>query len=94
MLIGVPKELADGENRAPMIPANIKKLVRAGAEVHVEAGLGLGAGHADSEYEEAGATITTDRAALLGTSDILLRLGKPTPDEINQVKEKRLYINQ
>jgi len=93
MLIGVPKELADGENRAPMIPANIKKLVRAGAEVHVEAGLGLGAGHADSEYEEAGATITTDRAALLGTSDILLRLGKPTLDEINQVKEGAIHVS-
>lgn len=93
MLIGVPKELALGENRTPMIPANIKKLVRAGADVHVEAGLGLGAGHADSEYEEAGATITTDRAALFSSSDILLRLGKPTLDEINQVKEGAIHVS-
>ena len=93
MLIGVPKELADGENRAPMIPANIKKLVRAGADIQIEAGLGLGAGFADAEYEEAGAKIVSDRAAILSGSDMLLRLGKPSLDEINQIKEGAIHVS-
>ncbi len=66
MLIGVPRELQPGEHRAAMIPASVQKLVRAGAEVMIESGLGLGAGHSDEEYATAGARVAHDRAALLG----------------------------
>ena len=80
MVIGVPRELQPGEHRAAMIPANIQKLVRAGAEVLIESGLGLGAGHTDEDYAKAGAHVTHDRAALLARADMVLRLHKPPRD--------------
>ena len=74
MVIGVPRELQPGEQRAAMIPASIQKLVRAGAQVVIESGLGLGAGHSDEDYATAGAHVTHDRAALLAQSELVLRL--------------------
>ena len=74
MKISVPKETHPGETRAPLTPDSAAKLVKLGALVEVEAGLGLHAGFADEAYTKAGATIATDRPALLGSGDIVLRL--------------------
>jgi len=93
MQLGVPKELHPGENRVPMTPETAKKLVRLGATVHIEAGMGAGSGYEDSAYVEAGAEIVTDRAALLGSSDMLLRLRKPAEDEIPQMKRGCIHIS-
>ena len=93
MQLGVPKELHPGENRVPMTPETAKKLVRLGATVHIEAGMGAGSGYADDEYTEAGAEIVTDRAAILASSDMLLRLRKPAIDEIGQMKRGCIHIS-
>ena len=93
MLIGVPRELQPGEHRAAMIPASIQKLVRAGADVVIESGLGLGAGHTDEDYANAGARVSHDRAALLAQSDLLLRLHKPPAAEIAQFKRGAIHVS-
>lgn len=77
MKISVPKETQSGETRTPLTPDSAAKLVKLGAQVEVEAGLGLGSGFADAAYTAAGAKITSDRKALLGSGDIVLRLRKP-----------------
>ena len=92
MLIGVLKETNPGENRVAMIPANVKKMVRAGGDVRIEAGAGIGAGFADADYTEAGATVA-DRGALLSESDLILRLGKPTTEEIAQLKNGAIHVS-
>jgi NAD(P) transhydrogenase subunit alpha len=93
MQLGVPKELHPGENRVPMTPETAKKLVRLGATVHIETGLGLGSGYADEEYTEAGAEVVSDRDAILGTSDMLLRLRKPSVEEIGKMKRGCIHIS-
>lgn len=93
MLIGVPRELQAGEHRTAMIPANVQKLVRAGAEVMVEAGLGRGAGHSDEDYAKAGAHVSTDRAGLLGRADLVLRLHKPEASEIASLKKGAIHAS-
>ena len=93
MQLGIPKELHPGENRVPMTPDTAKKLVRLGATVHFETGLGLGSGYRDSDYTEAGAEAVADRAALLASSDMLLRLRKPEPDEIAQMRRGCIHIS-
>jgi NAD(P) transhydrogenase subunit alpha len=93
MLIAVPKEIHPGENRVPITPDAAKKLVRMGAEVTVEAGLGVAAGFADELYTEAGASLSTDRNTLLGSADILLRLSKPAMDEIPLIKRGCIHIS-
>ena len=57
MIVGIPKETDPGEKRAAVVPADVKKFVRLGATINVEAGLGEKAGFSDEEYREAGSTV-------------------------------------
>jgi NAD(P) transhydrogenase subunit alpha len=93
MLLGVPKETHPGENRVPITPESAKKLVRLGANLQVEAGMGEPSGYPDAAYEEAGAEVVTDRAALLSGADMLLRLRKPQVEEIAQMKPGCIHIS-
>jgi NAD(P) transhydrogenase subunit alpha len=93
MLLGVPKELYPGENRVAMTPDTAKKLVRLGATIHIETGMGLGSGFQDAEYTEVGAEIVSDRAALIASADMLLRLRKPGLDEVAQMKRGCIHIS-
>jgi NAD(P) transhydrogenase subunit alpha len=93
MLIAVPKELHPGENRAPIVPDSVKKLVKAGADIHIEAGMGSRSGFADAEYIAAGATIAADRVALLGEADVVLRLHKPSIEEVSQLKPGSVHVS-
>ena len=93
MKIFAPKENDPSEPRAALDPAAVKKLTGLGAEVVIEAGLGERSDNPDSDYETAGATITTDRAGLLGSADIVTRVRKPSPDEIGKLKEGAIHIS-
>lgn len=73
MKVAVPKETFPGERRVALIPANLPQLVKAGMEVMVESGAGIGAGFDDAQYEEKGATITTDRAAVFA-ADVVVQV--------------------
>jgi NAD(P) transhydrogenase subunit alpha len=93
MKISVPKETHPGENRAPLTPDGAGKLVKLGAQVEVEAGLGAAAGFPDEAYTKAGATLTTDRKALIGSGDIVLRLRKPPVEEIALLKPGAIHAS-
>jgi H+-translocating NAD(P) transhydrogenase subunit alpha len=92
MRIAVPQETAPGERRVALVPESCKKLVQAGYEVAVEAGAGTAAGYADAAYREAGATIESDRAALVGGADILLKVGPPARDEAGWLRSGAIYL--
>jgi NAD(P) transhydrogenase subunit alpha len=74
-------------------PATAKKLVRAGAEVQVESGAGVESGYSDQDYVDAGAVVATDRVTMLGQADVVLRLNKPSLDEVAQLKEGAIHIS-
>lgn len=92
MQIGVLKETLPGELRAAMTPANAKKLIGKGAVVAVEAGLGIPSGYRDSDYTDVGVTIQ-DRATLLGTSDLVLRVRKPAPEDVSALKKGAVHVS-
>ena len=93
MRISVPRETYPGENRVPVTPETAKKLIRLGADLVVEAGLGERTGFSDQEYQDAGATISSDREALFTQADMLLRLRKPSQDEIALMKEGCVHVS-
>jgi len=62
MIVGVPRESYPGERRVALVPTVIPHLAKAGLEVVIEAGAGVGAGFPDAEYAAKGAKILTDRA--------------------------------
>jgi NAD(P) transhydrogenase subunit alpha len=93
MKIAVMKETHAGEKRVPLIPPTVDKLVKLGAEVEIESGLGLTCRYEDSEYEAAGATINSSRKDMLKTADIVLRLRKPPGKEVSLMKEGCIHVS-
>src|SRR5210317_600681 len=93
MQLVIPRETQPGENRVSATPETVKKLVRLGAEVVVESGAGTGAGIRDEDYEAAGASIGSDRAALLGSADMVLRLRKPELADISLLKSGSIHVS-
>ena len=93
MHIGCPSELHPGENRVAMTPTNVKKLVRAGAEILVEEGSGVNSGFPDQEYKDVGAQVLVDRNEILSRSDVILRLRKPDIGEVDRLKKGCIHIS-
>ena len=93
MKIAVLKETHPGELRVPLIPPTAEKLVKLGAEVEVEAGLGINCRFADDDYAKAGAKINPSREELLKTADIILRLRKPPREEVPLMKNGCIHIS-
>ena len=93
MRLAIPRETHPGEDRASVTPDTVKKLVRLGADVAIESGAGKGAGHSDDAFREVGATIESDRDALLGSGDMVLRLRKPELDEVAKLKPGCIHVS-
>ena len=93
MRIAVPRETHPGENRVSVTPDTAKKLVRLGAELVVEAGLGAGVGYSDQEYVDAGAVVSADREALFTQADVLLRLRKPSLEDVALMQEGCVHVS-
>ena len=93
MRIAIPKETHPGENRVPIIPDVAKKLCKLGAELVIESGMGLGSGYQDAEYTAVGASVSEDRAAMLGGADIVLRIRKPALEEVSLLKSGCIHIS-
>lgn len=81
MIIGVPREIKDGENRVALTPAGADALVREGHTVLVEAGAGKGSGFADLEYADAGAAVVPEAAELWGCAELVVKVKEPLPEE-------------
>jgi proton-translocating NAD(P)+ transhydrogenase subunit alpha len=93
MKIAIPKETFAAERRVPMIPANVENLVKKGADIVIETGMGLGSGHDDESYRKVGATVSADKKTLLSEADIVLRLRKPSQEDIYLLKEGAIHIS-
>jgi NAD(P) transhydrogenase subunit alpha len=91
--VGIIKETLEGERRIAAVPETVGKMVKAGMEVVVEAGAGEAAFISDSRMEESGATIAPDRNTVLSQSDVVLKVNKPSSDEIDQMKEGAVIIS-
>jgi NAD(P) transhydrogenase subunit alpha len=74
MIVGVPRENFPGERRVALVPAAISNLAKAGLEVVVEAGAGIGAGYPDADYSAKGAKILTDRSEVFRAADIVVQI--------------------
>jgi NAD(P) transhydrogenase subunit alpha len=93
MKISVPCEIYQGETRTALTPDATAKLVKLGAEVVVESGLGLAAGFPDDAYLKAGATVANDRKALVSSGDLVLRVRKPPVEEIPLLKPNAIHVS-
>jgi proton-translocating NAD(P)+ transhydrogenase subunit alpha len=74
VIVGVPKEIYPGERRVALTPVVVPMLAKAGLEVAIEAGAGAAAGYPDAQYQEKGAKILPDRAAVFAQADIIVQV--------------------
>jgi proton-translocating NAD(P)+ transhydrogenase subunit alpha len=92
MKVGVPRETAPGERRVALTPDAVAALVKAGLEVLVEAGAGAAAFHPDAAFERAGARIVPDATRLYEQADVVVKVQKPAPDEVERLREGTVLV--
>jgi H+-translocating NAD(P) transhydrogenase subunit alpha len=89
--IGVPREITEGEERVGLVPETVERLVKEGFEVLVEAGAGRDY-NLDENYEEAGATVVQDAGGVYGEADLIVKVEKPTDDEVGMMQEGQILV--
>ncbi len=91
MIIGVPKEIKDNENRVGLIPGAVKSLTRRGHRVLVEQGAGDGSWMPDEEYVAAGAEIVASAADAWG-AEMVVKVKEPIAAEYGHLREDLLLF--
>jgi alanine dehydrogenase len=92
MIIGVPQEIKQDEHRVGLVPAGAYSLVKAGHQVLVEQGAGLGSGIPDAEYRRAGAQIVADSEELYADADLIIKVKEPLPSEYRFLREGQVLF--
>jgi len=91
MVIGVPKESAEGERRVALVPEVVRKLTDSGLEVVVERGAGAGALIPDAQYEAAGAKLVDGAATAFG-ADVVVKVAAPNAEETARLRADSVLI--
>ncbi|MBN2501803.1 MAG: alanine dehydrogenase [Anaerolineales bacterium] len=86
MNIGIPKEIRPSEYRVGLSPAGVKTLTRRGHTCYVENEAGLGAGFADLDYQQAGATIVYSPMEVYARADLVLKFARPMDEELEWIQ--------
>ncbi|MBW0089173.1 alanine dehydrogenase [Pseudonocardia sp. KRD-184] len=87
LVVGVPSEIKDNENRVAMTPDGVVELVHAGHRVVVQAGAGAGSRFTDDEYTAAGAELLADADAVFAAADLVVKVKEPVPAEYHRFRE-------
>lgn len=81
MIIGIPREIKNNENRVALTPAGTEQFVQQGHKVLIEVNAGLGSGYTDEEYRNAGAQIESSADVVWNQSEMVLKVKEPLPEE-------------
>lgn len=92
MIIGVPKEIKNNENRVGVTPAGVKELVAHGHKVYVQATAGLGSGFSDEDYVKAGAEMLPTIEATYAAAEMIIKVKEPIEPEYKLVKKGQLVF--
>ncbi|MED4608435.1 MULTISPECIES: alanine dehydrogenase [Paenibacillus] len=87
MIIGVPKEIKNNENRVALTPGGAAMLTANGHQVLIEAGAGAGSGFSDDDYAKEGAEIVPETADVWGRADMIMKVKEPLPSEFGYFRE-------
>jgi len=93
MHIVVPKEIHPAETRVALIPEHVARLAKKGAHISVETGIGQALNIPDNDYQKAGASLVADRDKLFQTADMVLRIRKPSLEEVPLMKTESIYVS-
>jgi len=92
MIIGVPKEIKNNENRVGLTPAGAKELVKRGHEVYIQSTSGDGSGFTDTDYESTGANILETIEEVYAVAEMIIKVKEPIEAEYDLIKEDQLLF--
>lgn len=92
MIIGVPKEIKNHEDRVGMIPASVRELVSHGHQVYVETNAGSGIGFSDDDYIAVGASILPTAADVFAKAEMIVKVKEPQAIERAMLKEGQILF--
>jgi alanine dehydrogenase len=92
MVIGVPKEIKNNENRVALTPAGVAEFRRFGHTVYVQVNAGVESGFEDEEYIDAGAVMLPTIEDVYGISEMIMKVKEPIASEYNLIKEDQLLF--
>lgn len=92
MIIGIPKEIKNWENRVSLTPSGAKTFVANGHDVLVQSNAGLGSGFSDDEYSAVGAKILPTIEDVYKLSDMIIKVKEPQPSEFPLLKKNQLLF--
>ena len=87
MIIGVPKEVKNNENRVGLTPSSVKSLVGSGHIVNIQKNAGAGIGYLDDQYLNAGAKLIQSAEQIYNSSEMIIKVKEPIPDEYHYLRE-------
>src|SRR5258706_13484902 len=90
MIIGLPKEIKNNENRVGLVPAGVAALVRAGHEVYVEKSAGTGSGIDDAEYVGSGGKILATADEVFARAEMIVKVKEPVEPEYARMREGQI----
>ncbi len=92
MIIGVPKEIKNNENRVALTPAGVAELKKNGHIVYVQTGAGINSGFGDETYQQAGATILPTIEAVYAIAEMIMKVKEPIAQEYSLIKPHQLLF--
>ena len=92
MIIGVPKEIKNNENRVALTPAGVAEFKKNGHTVYIQTQAGAGSGFSDEEYEKAGASILSNIEETYAIADMICKVKEPIASEYPLIKENQLLF--
>ena len=92
MIIGVPKEIKNNENRVALTPAGAQELTKKGHTVYIQSSAGEGSGFQDTDYEAAGAKILPTIEETYGIAEMIMKVKEPIESEYNLIREDQLVF--
>lgn len=92
MIIGIPTEIKNNENRVGMTPAGVSELVKHGHTVYLQKGAGENSGFPDSEYTEVGAKILPTIEDVYKIAEMIIKVKEPIEPEYKLIKKDQLLF--
>jgi alanine dehydrogenase len=92
MIIGVPKEIKNNENRVALTPAGVREMVKHGHTVYVQSTAGDGSGFTDEDYIHAGAQLKPTIEETYAIAEMIIKVKEPIEPEYNLIKKDQLLF--
>ncbi|MBQ3244985.1 MAG: alanine dehydrogenase [Bacteroidaceae bacterium] len=92
MIIGVPKEIKNNENRVGMTPSGVQEMTKHGHVVYVQASAGVNSGFSDEAYIAAGAKILPTIEDVYATAEMIVKVKEPIECEYKLVRKGQLLF--